>query len=41
MLENLGDIYHLSMIGAGLYLVILATFVVIKIFKKSNYKRRK
>ena len=45
MLENLGDIYHLSMIIAGFYLLFLATVVVLKVFKKDKnnkkYNRRK
>lgn len=46
MLENLGDIYHISMIIAGFYLIALATFVAIKVFKKdkkikkNNYRRK-
>lgn len=38
MLENLNDIYHLSMIIAGFYLMILLTVAVSKLFRKDKNK---
>lgn len=38
---NLNDIYHLAMIMAGLYLMIILTIFIVSYYKKNKRGKRK